>query len=67
MNIPILLTLLRIALIPVLVTVFYLPIGYWANFFSTAIFALAAITDWFDGYLARRWQQTSKFGAFLVV
>ncbi len=65
MNIPILLTLLRIALIPVLVTVFYLPIGYWANFFSTAIFALAAITDWFDGYLARRWQQTSKFGAFL--
>lgn len=65
MNIPIILTLLRIALIPVLVVVFYLPIGYWANFFSTAIFALAAITDWFDGYLARRWHQTSRFGAFL--
>ncbi|OUD15014.1 CDP-diacylglycerol--glycerol-3-phosphate 3-phosphatidyltransferase [Thioflexithrix psekupsensis] len=65
MNIPIFLTLLRVALIPVLMVVFYLPLGYWANFLSTAIFAVAALTDWFDGYLARRWQQTSQFGAFL--
>jgi CDP-diacylglycerol--glycerol-3-phosphate 3-phosphatidyltransferase/cardiolipin synthase len=44
--------------------VFYLPLS-WVNLATTGIFALAAITDWFDGYLARRWQQTSAFGAFL--
>lgn len=64
MSIPNFLTLLRIALIPVLIGVFYLPLS-WANILSTAVFALAAITDWFDGYLARRWHQTSAFGAFL--
>jgi len=63
MNIPNILTLLRIILIPVLVGVFYLPWG--ANILATLVFALAAITDWFDGYLARRWNQTSAFGAFL--
>jgi len=63
-NIPNLLTLLRIILIPVFVGVFYLPWA-WANVFSTLVFGLAAITDWFDGYLARRWHQTSAFGAFL--
>ncbi|RKZ42700.1 MAG: CDP-diacylglycerol--glycerol-3-phosphate 3-phosphatidyltransferase [Gammaproteobacteria bacterium] len=64
MNIPNILTLLRIILIPVFVGVFYLP---WngANVLTTLVFALAAITDWFDGYLARRWNQTSAFGAFL--
>jgi len=64
MNIPNILTLLRILLIPVFVGVFYLP---WngANELTTLVFALAAITDWFDGYLARRWNQTSAFGAFL--
>ncbi|MCK5720064.1 MAG: CDP-diacylglycerol--glycerol-3-phosphate 3-phosphatidyltransferase [Thiomargarita sp.] len=63
-NIPNLLTLLRIILIPVFVGLFYAP---WdnANILTTAVFALAVITDWFDGYLARRWQQTSAFGAFL--
>jgi CDP-diacylglycerol--glycerol-3-phosphate 3-phosphatidyltransferase len=63
-NIPIFLTLLRIILIPVFVVLFYLP---WkgANELMTLIFALAALTDWFDGYLARRWNQTSAFGAFL--
>ena len=58
------LTLLRLALIPVFVLVFYLPFG-WSNLAVTAIFGLAAITDWLDGYLARRWQETSAFGAFL--
>ena len=63
-NIPNILTLLRIALIPVFVLFFYLPLES-APLITTAIFALAAVTDWFDGYLARRWQQTSAFGAFL--
>jgi CDP-diacylglycerol--glycerol-3-phosphate 3-phosphatidyltransferase len=64
MNIPNILTLLRIILIPVFVGAFYLP---WSisNELTTIIFALAVATDWFDGYLARRWNQTSAFGAFL--
>jgi CDP-diacylglycerol--glycerol-3-phosphate 3-phosphatidyltransferase/cardiolipin synthase len=63
-NVPNLLTWLRIALIPFFIVAFYLP-GPWANELTTLIFALAAITDWFDGYLARRWNQMSAFGAFL--
>lgn len=63
-NLPNLLTLLRLALIPVFVLVFYLPFG-WAHVAVTAIFGVAAITDWLDGYLARRWGETSAFGAFL--
>ena len=68
-NIPNILTVLRIVLIPVFVGLFYLPEGTLAphdrNFFATAAFALAAFTDWLDGYLARRLNQTSAFGAFL--
>lgn len=68
-NIPNLLTLLRIVLIPVFVGIFYLPpniiSAHWVNFVATIIFIVAAITDWFDGYLARKWNQTSAFGAFL--
>lgn len=64
MNIPNILTFLRIILIPVFVGVFYLPWN-WANELTTLLFGIAAITDWFDGYLARRWNQTSAFGAFL--
>ncbi len=64
LNLPIALTLARVALIPVFVGVFYLPVT-WNEFAAAAIFALAAITDWLDGYLARRWQQESRFGAFL--
>jgi CDP-diacylglycerol--glycerol-3-phosphate 3-phosphatidyltransferase len=64
LNTPNILTLLRIALIPVLVLVFYLP-GKWSHAASAAIFTLAAITDWLDGYLARRLEQSSAFGAFL--
>ena len=68
-NIPNLLTWGRIGLIPLLVGVYYLPSGWLSlsqqNLLATAIFILAAITDWFDGYLARALEQTSAFGAFL--
>ncbi len=64
LNIPNSLTLLRIGLIPVFVLFFYLPVG-WSHLLTTAIFALAAATDWLDGYLARRLGATSAFGAFL--
>jgi CDP-diacylglycerol--glycerol-3-phosphate 3-phosphatidyltransferase len=57
-------TLLRIAMIPVFIIVFYLPFT-WSNAAAAAIFALASFTDWLDGYMARRMQQTSEFGAFL--
>lgn len=63
-NLPNILSLLRIALIPVLIVVFLLP-NEDAPVLATIIFAIASITDWLDGYLARRWQQTSAFGAFL--
>ena len=68
-NIPILLTWLRVALIPLVVGVYFLP-DHWLpladrNLAATLVFIVAAITDWFDGYLARRWNQTSAFGAFL--
>jgi CDP-diacylglycerol--glycerol-3-phosphate 3-phosphatidyltransferase len=63
-TIPNALTMLRILLVPVLVVVFYLP---FKNHLPVAavVFALAAITDWFDGYLARRLGQMTAFGAFL--
>ncbi|WP_136254331.1 CDP-diacylglycerol--glycerol-3-phosphate 3-phosphatidyltransferase [Onishia niordana] len=64
MNIPNILTLARIAFIPLLVVIFYLPYG-WSMLVSAALFGLAAITDWLDGYLARRWNQSTPFGAFL--
>ncbi len=63
-NIPNLLTLIRILLIPVYIVLFYLPVE-WANIACAFVFGLAAATDWLDGYLARRLQQTSAFGAFL--
>lgn len=63
-TIPNLMTVLRIAAIPILVTIFYLPVPH-AREICAALFGLAALTDWLDGYLARRWQQTSLFGAFL--
>lgn len=64
MNLPNLLTLLRIALIPVFVLVFYID-APWSNLVSTLVFALAAITDWADGFLARKLGQVSAVGAFL--
>jgi CDP-diacylglycerol---glycerol-3-phosphate 3-phosphatidyltransferase len=64
MNAPNLLTLLRLALIPVLVAIYYLPFRY--TFVAvTAIWIVAGVTDWLDGYLARRLSQSSAFGAFL--
>ncbi|OGI48163.1 MAG: CDP-diacylglycerol--glycerol-3-phosphate 3-phosphatidyltransferase [Candidatus Muproteobacteria bacterium RBG_16_65_34] len=63
-NIPNLLTLLRLVLIPLFVLAYYLPYA-WAHMLATGLFALAALTDWLDGYLARRLQQFSAFGAFL--
>lgn len=63
-NIPNALTIMRIALIPVMVAVFYMP--FQGHLLAAAlIFAVAAITDWFDGYLARRLGQMTAFGAFL--
>lgn len=64
LNIPNSLTLLRIVLIPVMVAVFYMP--FEGHLLAAAgVFAIAAITDWFDGYLARRLGQMTPFGAFL--
>ena len=61
---PNLLTLLRIVLIPVFVVTFYLSTP-WARPLAALIFTLAAVTDWLDGHLARRWEQTSPLGTFL--
>ncbi|NIP18357.1 MAG: CDP-diacylglycerol--glycerol-3-phosphate 3-phosphatidyltransferase [Xanthomonadales bacterium] len=64
MTAPIILTLLRIALIPVLVLFFYVPFA-WSNIAAVAVFVSAALTDWLDGYIARRTGQLTRFGAFL--
>ncbi len=69
LNLPLLLTWLRILAIPLFVAVLYFP-EHWlserdANVISMWIFIVAAVTDWADGYLARKWNQTTSFGAFL--
>ncbi len=64
LNIPNVLSLLRIVLIPVLVILFYAPIPA-KHLICACIFALAGVTDWLDGYLARKLDQMSKFGAFI--
>lgn len=63
-TLPTALTLMRIALIPIFGLCFLLP-TIWSNLLTVLVFALAAITDWLDGYLARRLAQSSDFGAFL--
>ncbi|MGY6518916.1 MAG: CDP-diacylglycerol--glycerol-3-phosphate 3-phosphatidyltransferase [Lysobacteraceae bacterium] len=63
-TIPTWLTLFRIALIPVLVLVWFLPFG-WTNFAAALVFTLGALTDWLDGWIARRYGMYSAFGAFL--
>ncbi|MDX1561656.1 MAG: CDP-diacylglycerol--glycerol-3-phosphate 3-phosphatidyltransferase [Gammaproteobacteria bacterium] len=63
-NLPNALTWIRIIAIPLVVIVFYLPVS-WAGPAAGLLFALAGITDYFDGYLARKLGQTSRFGAFL--
>jgi cardiolipin synthase len=66
LTVPTLLTWARIVAIPLLVGVFYLPLGgAMRNLIATALFVVFALTDWLDGYLARRLNQTSSFGAFL--
>ncbi|WP_392565339.1 CDP-diacylglycerol--glycerol-3-phosphate 3-phosphatidyltransferase [Utexia brackfieldae] len=64
LNVPIILTLFRVVLIPFFILAFYLPTRH-APFITALIFLIAAVTDWFDGYLARRLKQTTRFGAFL--
>ncbi|MGB3046716.1 CDP-alcohol phosphatidyltransferase family protein, partial [Dokdonella sp.] len=70
LTLPTLLTLFRIALLPVIVVVFYLPeyipnTRSWSNLAAAGIFILAGITDWLDGWIARRYNLSSAFGAFL--
>ena len=69
LNTPNLVTFSRIILIPLLIGLYYLPDGWMAehsrNVAATAVFIFAGITDWLDGYLARRLNQMSAFGAFL--
>ena len=64
MNVPNTITSFRIVLIPVFIAAFYLPYQ-WASALAAFIFWLAAITDWFDGYLARKLNQQSVLGAFI--
>ncbi len=64
MNIPNILTVIRVLLIPIIILLFYLPFK-WSYLATSAVFTIAALTDWLDGYLARRLQQSTPFGAFL--
>lgn len=71
-QLPLALTWLRIALVPVFVAVFYLPfyvdsplVRWLAPPLSATLFVIAGLTDWLDGWLARRWNATSRLGAFL--
>lgn len=69
LNLPNLITWLRIILIPLLIGIFYLPDSWLSpegkNIASCAVFVVAAVSDWLDGYLARALNQASAFGAFL--
>lgn len=64
MNIPLILTVLRIVAIPVIAIIYMLPFS-WAHPVASLLLALAAFTDWLDGYLARSWSQMTQLGAFL--
>jgi CDP-diacylglycerol--glycerol-3-phosphate 3-phosphatidyltransferase len=63
-NLPTWLTLFRVLLLPVMIVVYYLPFRF-ASLAAAVVFVLAGVTDWLDGYLARRLNLTSAFGAFL--
>ncbi|HUD42006.1 MAG TPA: CDP-diacylglycerol--glycerol-3-phosphate 3-phosphatidyltransferase [Dokdonella sp.] len=70
LTVPTILTLFRIVLLPVIIVVFYLPEYFprtatWSNIAAAGVFVLAALTDWLDGWIARRYDLTSAFGAFL--
>lgn len=64
LNLPNILTLIRIAVIPVILIFYYLP-NWWGHLFAAIIFALACVTDWLDGYLARSLKLATRFGEFL--
>ena len=64
LNVPNLLTLIRIWAIPAIVATFFIN-GAWASWLGVVLFAIAGITDYFDGYLARHWNQLSRFGRIL--
>ena len=68
-TLPTLLTWTRICALPLIVGVFYLPVDVMPmpekNLWATSMFVVFALTDWLDGYLARKLNQTSNFGAFL--
>lgn len=67
-DIPNYLTYFRIAVIPALMLVFFLPVSYagnWGYYLSALLFAIAGITDYLDGYAARIWQAQSNIGRFL--
>jgi CDP-diacylglycerol--glycerol-3-phosphate 3-phosphatidyltransferase len=64
LNVPLILTIGRVCVIPVVLVLFYLPWVH-ARQLACVLYSAACITDWLDGWLARRWNQTSKFGAFL--
>ena len=68
-NTPNLVTMSRIILIPLIIGIYYVPVEVLSaeskNIAATAVFILAALTDWLDGYLARKLNQMSAFGAFL--
>jgi CDP-diacylglycerol--glycerol-3-phosphate 3-phosphatidyltransferase len=64
LNLPIMLTWARIVTIPLVAMAFFLPV-VWAGPLATLFFTIAAVTDAFDGWLARRWNQITAFGAFL--
>lgn len=63
-NWPNVLTIFRISVIPILVVIFYLPVS-WAHLAAAIVFAIASLTDWLDGYLARYLKQSTRLGAFL--
>ncbi len=63
-SLPNLLTLSRIVVIPLVILTFYVQ-GAWTHWVACGLFVVAAITDWFDGWLARSWNQVSAFGRFL--
>jgi len=65
LNVPNAITLFRIVLIPIFIAAFFIPDFSWKHLLLTTLFFFAGISDWFDGYLARKLKQQSAFGAFL--
>ncbi len=64
LTVPNMLTLFRIFMVPIMVIAFYIP-SRTSNLIAAILFSIGALTDWLDGFIARRWQQYSAFGAFL--